>query len=79
MRICELDRTMQSPTTKLLEGYTGATVDLKCEYNGIYLITVLISYMYNEHVELIALNRKILYLFVIFIIIIKKLRKIDEK
>ncbi|KAK2580750.1 hypothetical protein KPH14_011375 [Odynerus spinipes] len=29
-RICELDSVIQSPTTKLLEGYTSADVDQKC-------------------------------------------------
>lgn len=32
LRICELDSAVQSPTMKLLEGYTSANVDLRCEY-----------------------------------------------
>ncbi|XP_025075231.1 coiled-coil domain-containing protein 149 isoform X2 [Pogonomyrmex barbatus] len=31
LRICELDSAIQSPTTKLLEGYTSANVDLRCD------------------------------------------------
>nr|XP_031845362.1 coiled-coil domain-containing protein 149 isoform X2 [Nomia melanderi] len=31
LRICELDNTIESPSTKLLEGYTGANVDARCE------------------------------------------------
>jgi len=31
LRICELDSAVQSPTMKLLEGYTSANVDLRCE------------------------------------------------
>ncbi|XP_076672761.1 coiled-coil domain-containing protein 149-like isoform X2 [Andrena cerasifolii] len=31
LRICELDSAVQSPTTKLLEGYTSASVDSKYE------------------------------------------------
>jgi len=32
LRICELDSAVQSPTMKLLEGYTSANVDLRCKY-----------------------------------------------
>ncbi|XP_020287136.1 coiled-coil domain-containing protein 149 [Pseudomyrmex gracilis] len=37
LRICELDSAVQSPTMKLLEGYTSANVDLKCddEFNSL--------------------------------------------
>ncbi|XP_018056234.1 PREDICTED: coiled-coil domain-containing protein 149 isoform X2 [Atta colombica] len=37
LRICELDSTVQSPTTKLLEGYTSNNIDLKCdsEFNNL--------------------------------------------
>ncbi|XP_076239169.1 coiled-coil domain-containing protein 149-like [Calliopsis andreniformis] len=38
LRICELDNAIQSPTTKLLEGYTSANVDVKCEKNFSELI-----------------------------------------
>nr|XP_033327117.1 coiled-coil domain-containing protein 149 [Megalopta genalis] len=31
LRICELDSTVESPSTKLLEGYTGANVDARCD------------------------------------------------
>lgn len=31
LRICELDSAVQSPTTKLLEGYTSANVDLRSD------------------------------------------------
>lgn len=31
LRICELDSAVQSPTMKLLEGYTSANVDLRCD------------------------------------------------
>ncbi|XP_033226141.1 coiled-coil domain-containing protein 149 [Belonocnema kinseyi] len=31
LRICELDSAVQSPTMKLLEGYTGADVDIRCD------------------------------------------------
>ncbi|XP_078037963.1 coiled-coil domain-containing protein 149-like [Augochlora pura] len=31
LRICELDSTVESPSTKLLEGYTSANVDARCE------------------------------------------------
>lgn len=31
LRICELDSAVQSPTMKLLEGYTSANVDSKCD------------------------------------------------
>ncbi|XP_015430651.1 PREDICTED: coiled-coil domain-containing protein 149 [Dufourea novaeangliae] len=31
LRICELDSTVESPSTKLLEGYTSANIDAKCE------------------------------------------------
>ncbi|KAL0103776.1 hypothetical protein PUN28_017813 [Cardiocondyla obscurior] len=31
LRICELESTVQSPTTKLLEGYTNANVDLRSD------------------------------------------------
>ncbi|KAG7213774.1 hypothetical protein KM043_002995 [Ampulex compressa] len=31
LRICELDSAIQSPTMKLLEGYTGTNVDLRCD------------------------------------------------
>ncbi|KAJ8669044.1 hypothetical protein QAD02_000303 [Eretmocerus hayati] len=30
-RICELDRSVESPTTKLLEGYSSAEVDTRCD------------------------------------------------
>lgn len=37
LRICELDSAVQSPTMKLLEGYTSANVDLRCdnEFNNL--------------------------------------------
>ncbi|KYN17195.1 PREDICTED: coiled-coil domain-containing protein 149 isoform X3 [Trachymyrmex cornetzi] len=31
LRICELDSAVQSPTMKLLEGYTSTNVDLRCD------------------------------------------------
>ena len=31
-RMCELEKSIQSPTMRLLEGYTGAEVDLRCKY-----------------------------------------------
>ncbi|XP_032681411.1 coiled-coil domain-containing protein 149 [Odontomachus brunneus] len=31
LRICELDSAVQSPTMRLLEGYTSANVDLRCD------------------------------------------------
>ncbi|XP_076296327.1 coiled-coil domain-containing protein 149-like [Lasioglossum baleicum] len=31
LRICELDSTVESPSTKLLEGYTSANVDARCD------------------------------------------------
>lgn len=31
LRICELDSAVQSPTMKLLEGYTSANIDSKCD------------------------------------------------
>ncbi|XP_012232002.1 coiled-coil domain-containing protein 149 [Linepithema humile] len=31
LRICELESAVQSPTMKLLEGYTSANVDLRCD------------------------------------------------
>ncbi|XP_054003587.1 coiled-coil domain-containing protein 149 isoform X1 [Hylaeus anthracinus] len=31
LRICELDSAVESPTMKLLEGYTSANVDARCE------------------------------------------------
>lgn len=30
-RICELDKAVQSPTMKLLEGYSNADIDIKCK------------------------------------------------
>ncbi|XP_058801333.1 coiled-coil domain-containing protein 149 [Phymastichus coffea] len=34
-RICELDRTVQSPTNRLLEGYSSAEVDVKCDSTSV--------------------------------------------
>lgn len=46
LRICELDSAVQSPTTKLLEGYTSANVDLRCMYNQTIII-IAIELTYN--------------------------------
>ncbi|XP_001606032.1 coiled-coil domain-containing protein 149 [Nasonia vitripennis] len=34
-RMCELDRAVQSPTVKLLEGYSSADVDIRCDSTSV--------------------------------------------
>ncbi|XP_011500168.1 PREDICTED: coiled-coil domain-containing protein 149 [Ceratosolen solmsi marchali] len=34
-RMCELDRAVQSPTMKLLEGYSSADVDIRCDSTSV--------------------------------------------
>jgi hypothetical protein len=41
LRICELDSAVQSPTMKLLEGYTSANIDSKCKDIFIIIIVLL--------------------------------------
>lgn len=50
LRICELDSAVQSPTTRLLEGYTSANVDLRCMYNQ--RIITLTYYLYSRSIIL---------------------------